>query len=242
MRRTKPREDPLDKERFLARVREALGPSKDRSSSSSPVPPMPDNGSETSPAQAVDLLASTAAARGWNVHRSANPDDTVSYVTRLALSIDANLVLRSDEEVLSSLNLDTQLGEAGIMTGLATRHNELDEEGLRRALSQADMCVTGADWAIAETGSVVAQPRTGLSRLVSLTPQVHVALVSPSDVVPDLDSFFRIQKDLHQQGRWPPYTNIITGPSRTADIEQTLVIGVHGPKEVHMVILEWLWP
>ena len=238
----KPKEDMLDKERFLARVREALGPVKDRPSSSSPVPPMADNGSETSPAQAVDLLVSTATARGWNVHRSANPDDAVSYVTQLALSIDANLVLRSDEEVFSSLNLDTQLGEAGIMTGLATRHNELDEESLRRALSQADMCITGSDYAIAETGSVVAQPRTGLSRLVSLTPQVHVALVSPADVVPDLDSFFRIQKDLHQQGRWPPYTNLITGPSRTADIEQTLVIGVHGPKEVHMVILEWLWP
>ena len=234
----------MDKERFLARVREALGPSKDRPSSSSPVPPaspMPDNDSETSPAQAVDLLAATASARGWNVHRSTNPEDAVSYITQLALSIGANMVLRSDEDLFSGLNLDWHLGEEGVITGVAARNDEVDDAGLRNLLSQADMCVTGADWIIAETGSVVAQPRTGLSRLVSLTPQVHVALVRPADVVPDLDSFFRIQKDLYQQGRWPPYTNFITGPSRTADIEQTLVIGVHGPKEVHMVILEWLW-
>ena len=219
-----------------------MGPERNRQSGVGPPPTPSHNGVETSLAEAVDLLSSTAAARGWNVHRSANPTDAVSYVLQLAQSIDAKLVLRSDEEVFSSLNLDTPLGEAGIITGPAARHDELDEEGLRQALSQADMCVTGADWAIAETGSVVAQPRTGLSRLVSLTPQVHVAFVKPSDVVPDLESFFKIQKKLHHEGGWPPYTNLITGPSRTADIEQTIVIGVHGPREVHMVILEWLWP
>ena len=218
-----------------------MGKSRDRLPSGGPVPAAPDSASETSPSQAFDLLASTAAARGWNVHRSADPDDAVYYITQLAQSIDARLVLRSDEEVFSRLDLDTQLGEAGIITGLAARHDDLDEDGLRRALSQADMCITGADWAIAETGSVAVQPRTGLSRLVSLTPQVHVALVSPQDVVPDLESFFKIQKRLYQEGSWPPYTNLITGPSRTADIEQTIVIGVHGPREVHMVILEWLW-
>lgn len=222
-------------------MREALGPSKDRSPGPSPSERVLDDPIETSLAEAVGLLSSTAAARGWNVHRSENPDAAVSYVTQLAQSIDARLVLRSDEDVFSSLDLDTQLGEAGIITGLAARHEELDEEGLRRALSQADMCVTGADWAIAETGSVAVQPRTGLSRLVSLTPQVHVALVRPSDVVPDLESFFKTQKRLYHEGSWPPYTNLITGPSRTADIEQTIVIGVHGPREVHMVILEWLW-
>ena len=218
-----------------------MGPSKDRSPGPSPSQTALGDRIGTSQAEAVGLLASTAAARGWNVHRSASPDDAVSYVTQLARSTDARLVLRSDEDVFSSLDLDTQLGEAGIITGIAARHDNLDQDGLRQALSQADMCVTGADWAIAETGSVAVQPRTGLSRLVSLTPQVHVALVKPSDVVPDLESFFKIQKGLYQQGNWPPYTNLITGPSRTADIEQTIVIGVHGPREVHMVIMEWLW-
>ncbi len=218
-----------------------MGPSRDRSAAPSPSETALDDRIGMSLAEAVDLLSSTAAARGWNVHRSADPDDATSYVTQLAQSIDARLVLRSDEEVFSSLDLDTQLGEAGIITGVAARHDDLDEHGLRRALSQADMCVTGADWAIAETGSVAVQPRTGLSRLVSLTPQVHVAIVKPQDVVPDLESFFKIQKRLYQEGSWPPYTNLITGPSRTADIEQTIVIGVHGPREVHMVILEWLW-
>ena len=232
----------MDKERFLSRVREALGTPKEREHPPFPERPVAESSPELSTSQKVDLLEATASARGWNVHRSSGPDDAVSYVVQVAVSTGAKVVLRSDEDVFSGLDLELSLGEAGVIAGVAARHDALDETGLRHALSQADMCVTGSDWAIAETGSVVVQPRTGLSRLVSLTPQVHAALVRPADIVPDLDAFFQIQRGLHQQGRWPPYTNLITGPSRTADIEQTIVIGVHGPREVHMVILEWLWP
>ena len=79
----------------------------------------------------------------------------------------------------------------------------------------------------------------GISRLVSLLPPVHLALVRPQDVVESLDDLFLLRRlDYHRHGGdMGSYLNFITGPSRTADIEQTIVVGVHGPKEVHMVLL-----
>jgi L-lactate dehydrogenase complex protein LldG len=102
------------------------------------------------------------------------------------------------------------------------------------------MGITGADYAIAETGSVIVLPRKGLSRLVSVVPPVHVAIVRPSDVLGTLDDLFTLRRleFLTNGGDMGSYLNFITGPSRTADIEQTIVVGVHGPREVHLVLLD----
>ena len=87
--------------------------------------------------------------------------------------------------------------------------------------------------------SVVVLPRRGLSRLVSLVPPVHVAVVRPQDVVDSLDDVFLFRRlEYYRNGEdMGSYLNFITGPSRTADIEMRLVVGVHGPKEVHLVLL-----
>jgi len=106
-------------------------------------------------------------------------------------------------------------------------------------MAAADLGITGADYAVAETGSVVVLPRRGLSRLVSVLPPVHVALVRPQEVVATLDDVFLLRRLEYYRngGDMGSYLNFITGPSRTADIEQTLVVGVHGPREVHLVLL-----
>ncbi len=117
---------------------------------------------------------------------------------------------------------------------------------IRESCISADVGLTGVDHAIAETGSVVLLPRRGVSRLVSLLPPVHVAVVRRGEVLPGLDELFALQRldELfalqrldHIEGDLGSYLNIITGPSRSADIEYTLVTGVHGPGEVHMVLL-----
>ena len=92
---------------------------------------------------------------------------------------------------------------------------------------------------MAETGSVVVLPRKGLSRLVSLVPPVHLAIVRPKDLVENIDDvfLFRRLEYLRNGGDMGSYLNFITGPSRTADIEMRLVVGVHGPREVHLVLL-----
>ncbi len=107
----------------------------------------------------------------------------------------------------------------------------------RQGAIEAEIGVTGVDYAIAETGSCVLLPGKGVSRLVSLLPPVHVALVEVGQVLPSLDELFTLQRHEFLQDNPGSYMNIITGPSRSADIEYTLVTGVHGPDEVHMVLL-----
>ena len=106
-------------------------------------------------------------------------------------------------------------------------------------MAEADLGITGADYAMVETGTVVLLPRAGLSRLVSLAPPVHLAIVRPQEVLETLDDLFVLRRlAYYQNGEdMGSYMNFITGPSRTADIEQTLVIGVHGPKEAHLLLL-----
>ena len=82
-------------------------------------------------------------------------------------------------------------------------------------------------------------PRAGISRLVSLVPPVHIALVRKQDILNSIDDVFLLRRlDYYNNGDMGSYLNFITGPSRTADIEQTIVVGVHGPKEAHMVLLD----
>ena len=77
------------------------------------------------------------------------------------------------------------------------------------------MGITGADYAIAETGSVVVLPRRGLSRLVSVVPPVHVAIVRSSDVVGTLDDLFTLRRleYVRNGGEMGSYLNFITGPA-----------------------------
>ena len=110
-------------------------------------------------------------------------------------------------------------------------------EMLREQVIKADIGVTGVDYAIAETGSCVLLPRKGVSRLVSLLPPEHVAVVEKGQVLPSLDELFTLRRQDFLEGKLGSYMNIITGPSRSADIEYTLVTGVHGPGEVYMVLI-----
>jgi L-lactate dehydrogenase complex protein LldG len=73
--------------------------------------------------------------------------------------------------------------------------------------------------------------------LVSLLPPVHIAIVTRGQVLPSLDELFTLRRRDFLDGKLASYMNLITGPSRSADIEYTLVTGVHGPGEVHMVLV-----
>ena len=194
---------------------------------------------ETQPAM-IDQLLNKAELGGWKVHRAQDYEDALGYIGALASSLGVERVVRTDQEVFSELPLDAALTDLGLAVTAVVRGEARTEEALRQEIVAADLGVTGADYAVAETGSVIVSPRRGLSRLVSLVPPVHLALVRPQEVVDTLDDLFLLLRLKYraQDGDMGSYLNFITGPSRTADIEQTLVVGVHGPKEVHLVLLE----
>jgi L-lactate dehydrogenase complex protein LldG len=95
-----------------------------------------------------------------------------------------------------------------------------------------DAGVSTAIYGLADTGSVVLAPSSDEPRSRSLLPYAHVTLLREDRILPGLDELFAILGD-----DLPSALAIVTGPSRSADIEQKLAVGVHGPGEVHVVLL-----
>ena len=103
---------------------------------------------------------------------------------------------------------------------------------LGEAPAIADAGVSDAAFGLADTGSVVLAASPEEPRARSLLPDVHVSLLREDRILAGLDELFA-----EVGGALPSSLAIATGPSRSADIEQTLTIGVHGPREVHVVLL-----
>ena len=185
----------------------------------------------------IERLTSVAPSMGWKLYRASTSEDALDYICGLVDSMGAGLIVRSDQDIFQEVPLDPSLTAKGVQVSIIAQDSDHSQEELRREMAQAEIGVTGVDYAIAETGSVVLIPRRRLSRLVSLVPPVHVAIVRPQEVLESLEDLFLLQRLAYYKGEMWNYVNFITGPSRTADIEQTMVVGVHGPKEAHMVLL-----
>jgi iron-sulfur cluster protein len=114
-------------------------------------------------------------------------------------------------------------------------------EELKKYFFQADIGISGANLAVAESGTLVIISNEGNARLVTSLPPVHIALVTTEKFVETLEQAASIIKALtiaSSGHKLTSYVSFITGPSRTTDIEKELVIGVHGPQEVHIIILD----
>jgi L-lactate dehydrogenase complex protein LldG len=97
--------------------------------------------------------------------------------------------------------------------------------------------ISGVDCLIAETGTIALLARPEEPRSLSLLPPVHIAIATRGQIVPDLFDLFERQ-DWPERGGPPSCLSLITGPSKTGDIELRLVTGVHGPGEVHVILID----
>ena len=104
-------------------------------------------------------------------------------------------------------------------------------------LSQADVSITGCESLVARTGSIVLSAAQTEGRTASVYAPIHVCVAFTSQLVYDIQDAFQQLKSKHGE-RFPSLVSFATGPSRTADIEKTLVVGVHGPKEVYLFLVE----
>ncbi len=114
-------------------------------------------------------------------------------------------------------------------------------ESLRQKFIDATVGISGANMAIAETGTIVLVTNEGNADLTTTLPPVHIAVFGIDKLVATLDDAVAVLRMLPRSGTGQlisSYVNWITGPSRSADIEQSLTIGVHGPGELHCVILD----
>lgn len=106
----------------------------------------------------------------------------------------------------------------------------------RNHLTRIHTALTAADWGVAETGTLVINSSSEDLRIATMLSETHVAFLPQSAIWPDMDS---LADHIDTMLKGPAsYLAFISGPSRTADIERVLSIGVHGPKELHILLME----
>jgi L-lactate dehydrogenase complex protein LldG len=199
-------------------------------------PEAPGGYRRTDPAP-IDLIPRFIAeltALGGFVHDPASSDaaTVARVIADIATETAVKRALMWDDRWLPVSGLAAALESNGFTID-RQQVGDLTSEARRAELATATFGITGADAALSDTGSVVLVSGPGRGRLASLLPPVHVALVDRTSLLRSLPDLLLARPELATTG-----SNLvcITGPSRTADIEHTLSRGVHGPKEVHVIL------
>ncbi len=120
---------------------------------------------------------------------------------------------------------------------IETVKTQLADRLTRTDLARCDVSVTGCEWLVARTGSIVMSAAQKSGRTVSVYAPVHICIAFTRQVVYDIKDALQAARDKYGD-KLPSLITFATGPSRTADIEKTLVVGVHGPKEVYVFLVE----
>ncbi|HEX5873915.1 MAG TPA: lactate utilization protein [Pyrinomonadaceae bacterium] len=158
-------------------------------------------------------------------------------------SVDGHCIIATDvTDVLNRILADLKprriaiSDDADVERWLRFTDLEIDELGVApnaHDIFRFDVGISTAQAAIAETGTLILDSACERHRLVSLVPPVHIAIVNASTICDTLsDALALLRKDKEIS----PAVTFITGPSRTADIELTLAIGVHGPQELYVIV------
>ena len=181
---------------------------------------------------------------GGSVARVGHMAEAAQYITRLAEEKGAEVVVRWQSDLLDTLEIDDALQAGGANVHAASPASEAEaadrRQELRELLARADMGLSGVDAVIAETGTLMLTAQPGQMRGVSLLPPVHVAVARTDQIVATFADALRTARQAGEdvQHNLTSCISFVTGPSRTGDIELRLTVGVHGPGELHLVLLD----
>ena len=141
--------------------------------------------------------------------------------------------------LIENLNLPAALSQQDVNVFFADS-KEPQRENLRRHVIDSYIGITAADFCMADTATLVMRTRAGQARSVSLVPAIHIAVIELNQIIADLKELYALLK-WDPQAKKEGLTNCMTfisGPSKTADIEATMVHGAHGPREVHVFVIK----
>jgi L-lactate dehydrogenase complex protein LldG len=182
----------------------------------------------------IERFVVEASAVRAQVHRVSEPGQVVEKIIEIC-GDQTGEVATSGAELLRIIDLREELTAGGISVLIDDYTNH---ERLVTALANCSVGVTAADYAIAETGTIVLSSEEPRALLVSLLPPVHIAVVGTAQIVPTIDAAIQKTDSETMRATNPTRsTTLITGPSRTSDVELVLSIGVHGPKALHVIIV-----
>lgn len=220
------------KEQMLGRIRAALG-----RVASEPAPGALPSFSPDSPCKdacdGAGLFREKVVRAGGRIQNVGSAAEVSEYLRSLLPPDAPKKVAVSDGAERAAGGLREFLKAAGFAVIPSFREcADFSLAQYARGLLEASAGVTSAQHALAETGTLVLQSGDEQHRLISLLPPVHVCVLSPKAILANLESL--CAGDLAEA--MPRVLTLVTGPSRTADIEQTLTIAVHGPGELHVLL------
>jgi L-lactate utilization protein LutC len=210
----------MSRDNILHRIRTAVGRSAGQAVADPP--PVRIRIPDVAMEKRIATMFERIEALSGRAHRAATPEDARAFV---AAAIEGKSAVASNAPFLA---------ECGIATLPGVRSGILDREELRGLCATLDVGITSADYALADTGSLVMIASPNEARLISLLPPSHIAVVPRDRILTGLDELFSI---LPNPAEATSSMVLITGPSRTADIEQILVRGVHGPGQFTVVVV-----
>jgi L-lactate dehydrogenase complex protein LldG len=151
-------------------------------------------------------------------------------------------IIKWNSPLLQRLNIDSLVDALSLQNMLLAEKgspNELRRRDYNLSASKAELGISGVDYGLADTGALVLKTSPDQNRAVSLLPPVHVAIMESRCILSSSDNLIkRLLLDLKEKGDLDSCLTLITGPSVTADIELNLTLGVHGPKELHVIIVK----
>jgi len=220
------------REAILNKVRAAMGVSPDDAArakvvkkrlSDAPVGVVPARG-QLPEKERVALFCEMALKVSASVDRVKKPGDVPKAVAAYLRSknLPASIRMGADERLAampwkSLKSLEVKSGPAGAD----------DEVGVSHAIA-----------AVAETGTVVLHSGAANPSTVNFLPEHHIVVVDAKEVAGDLETVFSRIRQTFGKGKMPRTVNLITGPSRSGDIEQKLLLGAHGPRALHLIVVD----
>lgn len=176
----------------------------------------------------TDEFIRQATAAGAEIHLVNGAAGLASQVA--SLLDDAGAGAASDQFAVCTA---ASVEGIGPLAGLLAKVPGVRFDVTRDTAAQALVGITVADWGVAQTGTLLCDSSPAAQRLAATLPVIHIALLPSGRIVPDMAAALS-----RFDPRTAPFIAAITGPSRTADIERVLTIGVHGPKRLVILILD----
>lgn len=178
-----------------------------------------------------DSFSQMIALGTGNAYRVKDGDEALQKLGDILSDANVSSAVLSGDAFIKSLGVKALLDKKGIEVKATGAHTDQHKE----ASFSVDVGITGADYALADTGTVVICHGRENARLLSLAPPIHIALVEIGKLLPDIDTLVAEIKP--GEGDMPSAISLITGPSMTADIALQMTFGMHGPKNVHVIFV-----
>lgn len=219
------------REAFLQQVRQ--GVSLGNRAGAAPLPARGQAGYQGAGADPLGRFCAELQAAGGVPHRARRPEEAWAAIQQVIARHAPRKLVLSRGGLVEKLGMPAKLTQQGLDVQLADAN--------AAALFAADIGITNVEYLIAETGTVVMAAKREEPRSASLLPPVHIALAERKQLLADLFDLFDLFSPVGNVSPSVPPSclTLITGPSKTGDIELKLVTGVHGPGEVHVVLCEW---